>query len=264
MSEQAVLRERRSSLFTLCLRTLARILVGMLREILHLVRHTPATLRLRRRLTQTELYDTLMQRCDEAGFAEERRRLVAGLSGRVVELGCGTGLMFQYYADSVKLLAIDTDQDFLVRAHKRAQSAAARIDVRHGSAEAIPAPDQSQDAVVVSLMLCSVDNIDNVLAEVRRVLKPEGKLVLIEHVRSSGVLAGPLMDLLDPVWLYLNRQGCHMNRRPIEKLLQSGFVIHEVVPFQIFAAGLPAFPMRRIWATVARGEPTSASKGGCS
>lgn len=206
---------------------------------------------MRRRLTQGELYDTLMQRSDEAGFAEQRRCLLAGLSGHVVELGCGTGLMFQYYAESVELLAIDIDQEFLSRAHKRAQSAVARIDIRHGSAETIPAPAQSQDAAVVSLMLCSVDDIDKVLAEVRRVLKPEGKLVLIEHVRSSGGVAGPLMDLLDPVWLYLNRQGCHMNRRPIEKLLQSGFVLHEAVSFQIFAAGLPAFPMQRICATVA-------------
>lgn len=227
----------------------------MLYEILHLVRHTPATLRLRRRLTQVELYDTLMQRSDAAGFVQERRLLVAGLSGSVVELGCGTGLMFSHYANSVKLLAIDMDPEFLVRAHERAWDAAAQIDVRHGRAEAIPVSDQSQDAVVVSLMLCSVNNIDKVLGEVRRVLKPEGKLVLIEHVRSSGVVAGPLMDLLDPVWLYLNRQGCHMNRRPSEKLLQSGFVIHQAVSFQIFAAGLPAFPMRRILATVGAALP---------
>lgn len=229
----------------------------MLREILHLIRHAPATLRLRQRLTQAELYDLLMHRSDRAGLAEQRRCLVAGLSGSVVELGCGTGLMFQYYADSVKLLAIDTDQEFLIEAHKRASRAAARIEARYGSAEAIPAPEQSQDAVVVSLMLCSIPDIDKVLAEVRRVLKPDGKLVLIEHVRSSGAVAGPLMDLFDPVWLYLNRQGCHMNRRPIEKLEQNGFVIGETVPFQIFAAGLPAFPMRRILATVAREESGS-------
>jgi len=233
--------------------TFFRILWIMLREIVHLVRHTPATLRLRRRLTQVELYDTLMERCDEAGFAQERRRLVAGLSGAVVELGCGTGLMFPYYADSVRLLAIDLDEEFLARASARARNAAAQIEVRQGSAEAIPVPAHTQDAVVVSLMLCSVDNIDKVLAEVRRVLKPTGKLVLLEHVCSEGVVAGPLMNLLDPVWLYLNRQGCHMNRRPIEKLQQSGFIIHEAVPFQIFAAGLPAFPMRRIRASA--GQP---------
>jgi ubiquinone/menaquinone biosynthesis C-methylase UbiE len=218
----------------------------MLREILHLVRHMPATLLLRRQLTQTELYDVLMQRANEAGFAQERRCLVADLSGDVVELGCGTGLMFPYYADSVRLLAIDLDEDFLVRAHERAPLAAARIEVRQASAEAIPVGDGSQDAVVVSLMLCSVDNLDRVLGEVQRVLKPTGKLVLLEHVRSHGIVAGPLMDLLDPVWLYLNRQGCHMNRRPIEKLVERGFVIEEAVPFQVFAAGLPAFPMRRI------------------
>ena len=99
----------------------------MLREILHLVRHSPATLLLRRRLSQAELYDTLMLRSDEAGFADERRRLVAAISGNVVELGCGTGLMFPYYANTVKLLAIDLDQEFLARAHERARSAVARI-----------------------------------------------------------------------------------------------------------------------------------------
>lgn len=201
-------------------------------------------------MSQAELYDTLMLRSDSAGFADERRRLVADISGNVVELGCGTGLMFPYYSESVKLLAIDLDQEFLARAHERARSAVARIEVRQASAEAIPAAEHSQDAVVVSLLLCSVENIERVLGEVRRVLKPGGKLALIEHVRSDGAVAGPLMDVLDPVWLYLNRQGCHMNRRPLTRLRQCGFVVEQVVPFQVFSAGLPAFPMRRILATV--------------
>ncbi len=201
-------------------------------------------------MSQAELYDTLMLRSDSAGFADERRRLVADISGNVVELGCGTGLMFPYYSESVKLLAIDLDQEFLARAHERARSAVASIEVRQASAEAIPAAEHSQDAVVVSLLLCSVENIEKVLGEVRRVLKPGGKLALIEHVRSDGAVAGPLMDVLDPVWLYLNRQGCHMNRRPLTRLRQCGFVVEQVVPFQVFSAGLPAFPMRRILATV--------------
>lgn len=201
-------------------------------------------------MSQAELYDTLMLRSDSAGFADERRRLVADISGNVVELGCGTGLMFPYYSESVKLLAIDLDQEFLARAHERARSAVASIEVRQVSAEAIPAAEHSQDAVVVSLLLCSVENIERVLGEVRRVLKPGGKLALIEHVRSDGAVAGPLMDVLDPVWLYLNRQGCHMNRRPLTRLRQCGFVVEQVVPFQVFSAGLPAFPMRRILATV--------------
>ncbi len=201
-------------------------------------------------MSQAELYDTLMLRSDSAGFADERRRLVADISGNVVELGCGTGLMFPYYSESVKLLAIDLDQEFLARAHERARSAVASIEVRQASAEAIPAAEHSQDAVVVSLLLCSVENIERVLGEVRRVLKPGGKLALIEHVRSDGAVAGPLMDVLDPVWLYLNRQGCHMNRRPLTRLRQCGFVVEQVVPFQVFSAGLPAFPMRRILATV--------------
>ena len=201
-------------------------------------------------MSQAELYDTLMLRSDSAGFADERRRLVAEISGNVVELGCGTGLMFPYYSESVKLLAIDLDQEFLARAHERARSAVARIEVRQASAEAIPAAEHSQDAVVVSLLLCSVENIERVLGEALRVLKPGGKLALIEHVRSDGAVAGPLMDVLDPVWLYLNRQGCHMNRRPLTRLRQCGFVVEQVVPFQVFSAGLPAFPMRRILATV--------------
>ena len=204
-------------------------------------------------MSQAELYDTLMLRSDSAGFADERRRLVAEISGNVVELGCGTGLMFPFYSESVKLLAIDLDQEFLARAHERARSAAARIEVRHASAEAIPVAEHTQDAVVVSLLLCSVQNIDKVLGEARRVLKPGGKLALIEHVRSDGAVAGPLMDVLDPVWLYLNRQGCHMNRRPLTRLRQCGFVVEQVVPFQVFSAGLPAFPMRRILATVQTG-----------
>jgi hypothetical protein len=73
-----------------------------------------------------------------------------------------------------------------------------------------------------------------------------GQLRGLEHVRSDGVVAGKLMDLFDPLWLKMNKQGCHLNRNPIEAMRAVGFRIERNEPFQTFATLLPAFPMRKI------------------
>jgi ubiquinone/menaquinone biosynthesis C-methylase UbiE len=100
------------------------------------------------------------------------------------------------------------------------------------------------DAVMVALVLCSVTSAPEVLREIARVVRPGGQVRLIEHVRSEDPVAGRLMDLIDPIWLRLNGQGCHLNRRPEALLCEAGFTLREVRPFQVFTLGLPAFPMR--------------------
>lgn len=215
----------------------------MLYEIAHLLYHAPATLRLRQELPQAELYQTLMQRVDAAGMATRRRALVQSLSGTVLEVGCGTGLMFPHYDPAVRLFAIEPDAPFRAVAQSAAPAGAALLAAR---GEALPFADQSFDAVVMALLLCSVPDVQAVLAETRRVLRPGAPLHLIEHVRSPHRLAGALMHMLDPVWLVLNGQGCHMDRDPTAEIVNAGFTITEVERFQIFSAGLPAFPMLSI------------------
>lgn len=222
----------------------------MLAELANLLRTAPGVLALKRRMPQDELYATLIARADAAGLAEHRRALVAGLRGHIAEIGCGTGAMFGIYAAPIeRVTAIEPDPAFAARARAAAATAAVPIDVIEGRGEALPLPDASVDAVVVALVLCSVPSVDAVCAELVRVLRPGGEVRLLEHVRSERRVAGALMHAFNPLWLAVNGQGCRMNRDPLPPLERAGLKIERVVPFQIFSEGIPAFPMREIYAT---------------
>lgn len=220
----------------------------MLLEIAHVLRHTPATLNLKRKLPQDELYATLMARADAAGLGERRRALVAGLRGHVVEIGCGTGAMFPHYHDVERVTAIEPDPSFIAHAWRAATEATVPIDVVDGSGEAMPLADHAVDAAVVALVLCSVPSVETIVREIIRVVRPGGEVRLLEHVRSPGRVTGLLMDAVNPLWLHLNGQGCRLNRDPLPTLTRAGLTIDRVEPFQIWSAGLPAFPMRLIYA----------------
>jgi SAM-dependent methyltransferase len=222
----------------------------VLREVAHFLRHAPATVALKRRVSQDELYETVMARADAAGFAEQRTTLVRGLRGRVLEIGAGTGAMFPHYGSDVELLALEPDEAFVARARAKAGAAKCAVQIVVGSALDLPFDAESFDAIVSCLVLCSVDDPTKVLAEIARVARPGASVRLIEHVRSPHAVAGALMRIFDPVWVALNGQGCHMDRDTERALARAGFVLDAVHPFQIFAPGLPAFPMRRIEARV--------------
>ncbi len=225
----------------------------MFREIGHFLRHAPATLRLKSKLSQDELYATLMARADAAGLGEKRHALVEGLRGHIAEIGSGTGAMFPHYGDGVvRVTAIEPDAEFSKHARVAAQNAALPIDVIDGVGEDTRLADHSVDAVVVALVLCSVSSVDAVVNEIMRIVKPGGEVRLLEHVRSEKRVAGVAMDVFNPVWLKLNGQGCRLNRDPMPTLEKAGLVIERVEPFQLWSAGLPAFPMRLIYARAPR------------
>ncbi len=223
----------------------------MLRELAHFARHAPHALRLKRRLSQAELYDHLCGAGEDAGMGAWRARLVEDLTGDVIEIGSGTGFMFPYYGAGARVTAVEPDAAFAALAAPRAAAAAAAITLVDGSAEELPGPPRSRDAAVVGLVLCSVRNPDTVLGELARVLRPGAPLRLVEHVRSPRVVAGALMRAVNPLWLALNAQGCNMHRDPLPLIRDAGFLVDRVEPFQIFTPGIPAFPMRAIWARAA-------------
>jgi SAM-dependent methyltransferase len=212
----------------------------MLRELIHLARHAPATLALKKKSSQVDLYDTVIQRADDAGFRERRARLVSDLRGDVLEIGCGTGFTFAHYDERARVRAIDIDDDFLERARTRARP---NVTIARGDAQLLAFEDESFDAVVVCLVLCSVPDAARVLAECKRVLRKGGELRAIEHVISEGAIAAPLMRAVDPLWLRLNEQGCHMDRDTLRDVRGVFDDVVLVERFQIFSAGLPAFPM---------------------
>jgi ubiquinone/menaquinone biosynthesis C-methylase UbiE len=218
----------------------------MLRELGHFLWHAPSTLRLKAAVSQSQLYETVIDRADAAGLAARRAALVGDLHGEVLELGSGTGRMFAHYGAAARVTAVEPDPAFAALAEAPRAAAAAGITLHPGAGEALPFPDGAFDAAVLALVLCSVASVDAVLGELRRVVRPGGALRLLEHVRSPRPVAGWLMDRFDGAWLRLNAQGCHMNRDPLPALAAAGFRVEQVDAFQVFSAGLPAFPLRAI------------------
>lgn len=164
-------------------------------------------------------YDAVMAPLGWVGLNTARRQLVEGLSGRVLEVGAGTGLALPGYPDSVSsVTAVDVDLEALTRARQRRTGVA----LLQADAQALPFADASFDAVVSSLVFCCVDAPATALAEVRRVLKPGGELRLLEHVRAPGRVLATAQDLLTPAWRKLFG-GCRLNRDTFRLVETAGF-----------------------------------------
>jgi ubiquinone/menaquinone biosynthesis C-methylase UbiE len=221
----------------------------MFREIAHFIRIAPPLLKLQKEMSPARFFDEISTRVDREGFDEVRRALIGDLEGRVLEIGGGTGAMFPYYGPGARVEAIEPDREFLAIAEERAARTDGRVRVSAGDGMALDFPDASFDAVVFGMVLCSVPSMERVLAEALRVLKPSGKLRALEHVRSTQPLGGIAMDLFNPLWLRLNKQGCNLNRRTHEAIASASFVIEDSREFQLFFKTLPAFPLQQIKAT---------------
>lgn len=158
------------------------------------------------------------------GVAGLRAELLDGLSGRVVEIGAGNGLNFAHYPPAVtEVVAIEPERGLRQLAVRAAMRAGVSVDVRPGTAEALPVEDEGFDAAVVSLVLCTVRDVPRALAEVRRVLRPGGELRFFEHglARERG-LATVQKALQRTVWPALFG-GCHPARNPLAAIDDAGF-----------------------------------------
>jgi ubiquinone/menaquinone biosynthesis C-methylase UbiE len=221
----------------------------MLRELSYFACHAPSTARLRRRMDRTAFLDLVETRLDQAGKEHWRAALLGDLAGEILEIGAGTGLMFPHYPSGVRLTAIEPDPEFLALAAERARRAAVPIDTRPGVGERLQFPDASFDGVVIGSVLCSVRSVEQTLAEVKRVLRPAGKLRLIEHVRSERPVAGALQKAFNPLWKAINQQGCNMDRDPRQALRDLGFRVLATDTFQLFVPVFPAaFQNVVLWA----------------
>jgi ubiquinone/menaquinone biosynthesis C-methylase UbiE len=156
------------------------------------------------------LYDLMARRAEAGGLGDLRSRLLGELEGDVLEIGAGTGASLPHYERASRVVALEPDPSMAKRLPERVAAARVPVEVVAGSAEAIPYANESFDVVVSTFMLCSVADPAAVLAEARRVLKPDGKLVLLEHVRGEGRTAR-WQERLTP----LHRRiagNCHLNR----------------------------------------------------
>jgi ubiquinone/menaquinone biosynthesis C-methylase UbiE len=165
---------------------------------------------------------------------EVRRRLLARAGGRVLEVGAGTGYNLPYYPEGVSDLTVtDGMAGMLRRAGKRAAEADRHVTMTTASVESLPFEDGTFDTVVGSLLLCSVGDQDRSLSEIRRVLKPDGQYLFLEHVRSDDPKVARSQDRWEGAWRVV-AQGCHPNRDTLPRI-ESAFAIDEIeageVPF---------------------------------
>ncbi|SDK63497.1 Methyltransferase domain-containing protein [Nonomuraea maritima] len=168
---------------------------------------------------------------DRRGGYEHRRRLVAGLEGRVIEVGAGSGRNFPHYPPTVtEVVAVEPDDTLRAHAVHAAAAAQVRATVVPGHGEDLPGEPGTYDAAVVSLVLCTVPSPERALREIVRLLRPGAALRFYEHVRSPNLALGLLEDLVTPAWRRL-AGGCCPNRDTRAAIERAGFTIDDVTAF---------------------------------
>lgn len=161
-----------------------------------------------------------------AGLAAVRSELLAGLSGRVIEIGAGNGLNFAHYPPTVsEVVAIEPERSLRKLAVRSALRAALPVDVVPGTAEALPVKSEAFDGAVASLVLCTVRNVERSLAEIVRVLRPGGELRFFEHVRADDRAMAAAQRALDRTVWPLVTGGCHTARDTLAAIERAGFVV---------------------------------------
>ena len=175
------------------------------------------------------IYDRFMRGPEAAGLGAWRRDLLADLGGVVLEIGAGTGANLRLYPPAVRRIVL-TEPDpamrrRLLRAARRARDS--RVVVSGAPVERLPAADGSIDAVVSTLVLCSVPYLATALAEVRRVLRPGGALVFLEHVAAERPDRLAWQRRIEPLWSPLTG-NCHLTRRTEQAIVAAGFVMERV------------------------------------
>ncbi len=194
-------------------------------------------------------YDLMLRSVERRSLGRRRHELLEGLTGRVLDIGAGTGVNLPYYRDAA--LVTLAEPDAAMRAKLTAKLGDATVPVRTSDApaEALPFPDASFEAVVSTLVLCTVVDPDRALAEIRRVLAPGGQLVLLEHVRGTGGLAR-WQDRLTPLWRHL-AAGCHLNRDTRAAVERAGFAVTAFEPVHDLPGWVPISSMIQAVATSA-------------
>ncbi len=176
----------------------------------------------------TALYDRGLKATEEAGLREMRREVLAGASGRTIDIGAGTGVNLELFPTAVtELVLAEPDPHMLRRLRPRLSEASRKASVVQAPAEKLPFEDDSFDTVAFTLVLCTVPDPRAALAEAARVLKPGGKLLFVEHVRANDPGLARWQDRLEKPWRFL-ADGCHCNRDTVATIETSQFELERV------------------------------------
>jgi ubiquinone/menaquinone biosynthesis C-methylase UbiE len=174
------------------------------------------------------LYDRAFEATEEAGLREMRREVLAGASGRTIDVGAGTGANLELFPPRVtELVLAEPDPHMVKRLRAKLPVAALETQVVEAAAESLPFEDSSFDTVAFTLVLCTVPNPPAALAEAARVLRPSGKLLFLEHVRSGDAGLARWQDRLEKPWRFL-ADGCHCNRDTVATIEASPLSLEQV------------------------------------
>lgn len=191
---------------------------------------------------------------DRLFYNRYRRAAIAQATGRLLMVGLGPGTDLKFVPPAVtSVAAVEPAAAFRRMAARLADRHGTAVDIVDGTGESIPFPDNSFDSVHTGLVLCSVDDVAATLGEIRRVLVPGGRLVVLEHVRGEGTM-GRLQDLVAKPWSWL-ASGCNPNRRTVDAIAAAGFdtsglrSVRTPVPF-------PCKPHLQGFATAIEGGPS--------
>jgi len=172
------------------------------------------------------LYDTVSKGSEAAGMREERRQLIAGAAGATLEIGAGTGLNLQHYPEAVsRLVLVEPDRHMRRKLGRRLEAVGRTAEIMDAAAGALPFPDASFDTVVATYVLCSVPDQQEALAEIARVLKPDGRFLFLEHVRSADPKLARQQDRVRP---FYNLFGCNPNRDTLAGIESSALTVESV------------------------------------
>jgi SAM-dependent methyltransferase len=183
------------------------------------------------------LYARQAERAEGLGLAQRRRRLLEGLSGRVLEIGAGTGTNLAHYPPAVdEVVALEPEPYLRQRLAAAAERVPVDVAVIDAAAEALPFADGGFDAAVSCLVLCSIADPVRALAELRRVLRPGGELRFLEHVASPQPARRRFQRAADATLWPLLSGGCHLGRDTTRLIADAGFAIERC---ERFAFGIP-------------------------
>ncbi|ETI91219.1 class I SAM-dependent methyltransferase [Clostridium butyricum] len=166
-------------------------------------------------------YDILETPMEMMALREWRIDLMKGLEGNILEIGVGTGKNIEYYPDDISITAIDFSEGMLQKAREKAEKYNKNVTLIQMDAQDMKFPDNTFDTIFTTCVYCSVPDPVKGLKEMRRVCKPNGKIIMIEHVRSEMWLLGAVMDILNPI--VVTTYGANINRKTVENIYKSGF-----------------------------------------
>ncbi|MEX2549108.1 MAG: class I SAM-dependent methyltransferase [Nitriliruptoraceae bacterium] len=188
------------------------------------------------------LYDPVMHPLEEGRLGRQRAALLAGVSGHVLDLGAGTGASLPHMPRDVeRVTAIEPEPAMAARLRARAAAAPMAVEVIEAPGEALPLADHAVDAVLATLVLCTVADPERTIAEIHRVLRPDGRLLVLEHVAAPDrSTRRRLQGAIAPAWRVVAR-GCYLTRDTRALLENGGFDVTAVTDWEL-ARGGPAAP----------------------